>query len=110
MQHPDTYKGKSTHLPGTVMMATRGLSASLRMRIMYCVILVSRCLFLCTKNLGQCARCSFTCSSAFMYFGPARRVAVFDTSDTKMSEVAVLVTLTCSVTDLQGGAQHHFLR
>jgi len=26
-----------------------------RMRMRYCVILVSRCLFLCTRNLGQCS-------------------------------------------------------
>ena len=42
----------------------RGFSASLRMRIRYCVIFVSRCLFLCTRNLGQNARCSSICGSA----------------------------------------------
>lgn len=40
------------------------LRASLRMRMRYCVIFVRRCLFLCTKNLGQYSRCWSSCSSA----------------------------------------------
>lgn len=41
--------------------------ASLRMRMRYCVILVSLCLFLCTRNLGQNSRCSSSCFSASAY-------------------------------------------
>jgi hypothetical protein len=47
----------TAHLAGMVMSSGRDLSASLRMRIRYCVILVRRCLFLCTRNLGQNSRC-----------------------------------------------------
>jgi hypothetical protein len=65
------HSGRGPHLAGTAVIATLGLSARRRIRIMYCVILVNRCLFLCTRNLGQCARCSLTCSRAFKYFGPA---------------------------------------
>ena len=40
-------------LVGMVMILGWGLSARRLMRIRYCVILVSRCLFLWTRNLGQ---------------------------------------------------------
>lgn len=43
------------------------LSANLRMRIRYCVIFVSLCLFLWTRNLGQNSRCSSSCLSASAY-------------------------------------------
>lgn len=46
---------------GTIL--SRGLASSLRMRMRYCVIFVSRCLFLCTRNLGQKARCSSICGA-----------------------------------------------
>ena len=36
-------------------------------RIRYWVILVRRCLFLCTKNLGQYASCSSICARALAY-------------------------------------------
>lgn len=55
------------HRAGTVTSAGRGRTASLRMRMRYCVILVRRCLFLCTRNLGQYARCSSICASAWVY-------------------------------------------
>ena len=42
-----------TNLVGMVMILGWGLSARRLMRMRYCVILVSRCLFLCTRNLGQ---------------------------------------------------------
>ena len=42
-----------THRAGMVTSLGRVLSCRRRMRIRYCVILVSRCLFLCTRNLGQ---------------------------------------------------------
>jgi hypothetical protein len=42
----------------------RGLLASFRIRIRYCVIFVSLCLFLCTRNLGQYAICSSICTIA----------------------------------------------
>lgn len=53
-----------THRAGMVTSSGPPLSASLRMRMRYCVILVSRCLFLCTRNLGQCCRCASSWSSA----------------------------------------------
>ncbi len=53
----------AARLVGMVTIFERGFNDSLRMRIMYCVIFVSRCLFLCTRNLGQNARCSSICAS-----------------------------------------------
>ena len=47
---------------GTISVVDR--VAIFRMRIKNCVILVSRCLFLCTRNLGQYCRCSSICSIA----------------------------------------------
>ncbi len=41
------------HLFGIVTSLGVVFSASLRMRMRYCVILVNRCLFLWTRNLGQ---------------------------------------------------------
>ena len=43
------------------------LVAILRILIRNCVILVSLCLFLCTRNLGQYCRCSSICSKAWSY-------------------------------------------
>lgn len=42
-----------TDLVGIVMILGCGFRARRLMRIRYCVILVSRCLFLCTRNFGQ---------------------------------------------------------
>ena len=43
----------STDLVGMVMIMGCGFRARRLMRMRYCVILVSRCLFLCTRNFGQ---------------------------------------------------------
>ena len=55
--------GGGAHRVASGTTLSRGLLASLRMRMRYCVILVSRCLFLCTRNLGQYARCSSICAA-----------------------------------------------
>ena len=59
--------GRKGDLAGSVTSLGRGLRARRRMRTRYWVIFVSRCLFLCTRKLGQNARCSSICSSASMY-------------------------------------------
>ena len=43
----------STDLVGMVIILGWGFRASRLMRMRYCVIFVSRCLFLCTRNFGQ---------------------------------------------------------
>ncbi len=54
----------ATHLRLMPTSLGRAFTSSFRMRMRYWVILVKRCLFLCTKNLGQYCRCSLICSNA----------------------------------------------
>jgi hypothetical protein len=59
-----TEQFETTHLAGMVTSLGVDLSSKRLMRIKYWVILVRRCLFLWTRNLGQCARWVSTCSNA----------------------------------------------